>query len=293
MKKIFTLVLLFCSLLSFGQLTLITEKESQNLSPIQLSNGTIKFYVTNYYNKSFIKSIDIYNKDLSFYKTINISLNFPYDTTGHPQTYSGLKSIKDINDTRYYLTDKLFNLDDKIEFILNYNSIKYIPGGTSSKYYSVCILLNEDGKEIQKFSNLDSNIEGMSFNFLENLYVNFNNITKVYSVPGNLPCPTSCSQKAAAIAPISQPNEFKKIQVNGFPNPSSDNVTLEYSLPEGTPFGTLRLYSQTGVLVKEFKVSSQVDHLELPVSDYTPGTYYYELQAGGSSSGGKKMVVIH
>jgi hypothetical protein len=46
-------------------------------------------------------------------------------------------------------------------------------------------------------------------------------------------------------------------------------------------------------LVKEFKVSSQVDHLELPVSDYTPGTYYYELQAGGNTSGGKKIVVIH
>jgi hypothetical protein len=33
--------------------------------------------------------------------------------------------------------------------------------------------------------------------------------------------------------------------------------------------------------------------LELPVSEYTPGTYYYELQAGENTSGGKKMVVIH
>ena len=153
-------------------------------------------------------------------------------------------------------------------------------------------IINEDGKELQRITNLNTKNEGFEFIFSKYLYV-VNEKTQIYSVPGNLPCPSSCSQKAAGIAPISQPNEFKKIQVNGFPNPSSDNVTLEYSLPEGTPFGTLRLYSQTGVLVKEFKVSSQVDHLELPVSDYTPGTYYYELQAGGSSSGGKKMVVIH
>ena len=89
---------------------------------------------------------------------------------------------------------------------------------------------------------------------------------------------------------------FSRSQITklvGFPNPSSEKVTLAYSLPEGTQFGTLRLYTQTGELVKEFKVSNQVDHLELPVSEYNSGTYFYELQAGGSSSGGKKMVVIH
>ena len=152
---------------------------------------------------------------------------------------------------------------------------------------------------MNRFSNPDGDLRLTFWGYLDIDYLDYTNSdgaitnTKIYSVPGNLPCPSSCGQKAASIAPITQPNQFKEIQVNGFPNPSSDKVTLAYALPEGVAFGTLRLYTQTGELVKEFKVSSQVDHLELPVSEYTPGTYYYELQAGGSTSGGKKMVVIH
>ena len=296
MKKLFTLVLLFCSLQSFGQLTLIKETDS-DFYPFQLTNGDWKL-VTDVYSNNKYKSITFYNSDYSIYKTINISQKFPYDTTGYSENYIGLGEINVMNgiDNENPYTDKFFNSDDKIEFILEYKSRSNQNSSIANR--SVSIIMNEDGQEIQRFTNIYGDYIG--FNYWKNLNVGFENqknydlsITKIYSVPGNLPCPFTCGQKAAAIAPISQPNEFKKIQVNGFPNPSSDNVTLEYSLPEGTPFGTLRLYSQTGVLVKEFKVSSQVDHLELPVSDYTPGTYYYELQAGGSSSGGKKMVVIH
>ena len=103
-------------------------------------------------------------------------------------------------------------------------------------------------------------------------------------------CASSCYQKAASIAPITPSNEFKEIQVNGFPNPSSDKVTLAYALPEGVAFETLRLYTQTGELVKEFKVSYHVDHLELPVSEYTSGTYYYDLQEGGNTSGARRWL---
>lgn len=290
MKKLFTLVLLFCSLQSFAQLTLVNEKEFKDWKTIILSNGLIKLYTTKISNNK-IQSIEIYNNDLSLYKSINILQNFPYDTIGHTETFITLKPVKDISNYLYYFTDNLFNQDDKLEFIISYYSKKTTNG--LAKHNNVIIITNQDGKEIQRFTNLESVNESSSLYLYNNLFVTLNNITKIYSVPGNLPCPFTCSQKAAGIAPITQPNEFKEIQVTGFPNPSSEKVTLAYSLPEGTPFGTLRLYTQTGELVKEFKVSNQVDHLELPVSEYNSGTYFYELQAGGSSSGGKKMVVIH
>ncbi len=294
MKKLVALLLLCSSMQVFGQLTFVTEKESQGFKSFFLSDGSYKLYSTNYDNSSLqskIQSINIFNNDLTLSKTINISQTFPYDTLGHFEKYISYKSIKDFWSASHYFTDKLFNLDDKLELMISYSSKKITNGVT--KYFSVTVIINEDGKEIQKFSNLDSDSEGIKINLYNKLFVEINNKAKIYSVPGNLPCPSSCSQKSAAIAPISPANEFKEIQVNGFPNPSSDKVTLAYALPEGVSFGTLRLYTQTGELVKEFKVSSQVDHLELPVSDYTPGTYYYELQAGGNTSGGKKMVVIH
>jgi hypothetical protein len=237
---------------------------------------------------------------LSVYKIVDIQQVFPYDTTGFPDNHLSLNNVEVLSDgqdgTEYTFTDGFFNTDSKIEFTIQYRSHKY---ENSTNYErETRYILNEDGTEIQKFENKNGQV---GFKFWKYLNITFYNSaenykifnTKIYSVPGNLPCPSSCSQKAASIAPITQPNEYKGIQVTGFPNPSTDKVTLAYSLPEGTTFGTLRLYTQTGELVKEFKVSSQVDHLELPVSEYASGTYYYELQAGESSSGGKKMVVIH
>ena len=296
MKKMFTLVLLFCSLQSFGQLTLVKETDN-NLEAFMLSNGDWMLF-SNIYVENKLKSITFYKSDFSVYKTIDISQKFPYDNSGYNYNYISLDGINVMNgvDNDYMFTDKFFNSDEKIELILEYRSQSN--SNVSLANQSVSIIMNEDGQEIQRFTNLQST--SISFHYWKYLNILFENdkdydqsTTKFYSVPGNLPCPFTCGQKAASIAPITQPNEFKEIQVTGFPNPSSEKVTLAYTLPEGTPFGTLRLYTQTGELVKEFKVSNQVDHLELPVSEYNSGTYFYELQAGGSSSGGKKMVVIH
>jgi hypothetical protein len=294
MKKLFTLVLLFCSLQSFSQLTLVRKTEL-NLWPIQLSSGKWIFQENTKKNGK-LQSIKVYNDDYTTYKVVNINQTFPYDTTGFLENSINLNDLTrvDGNDNNYDLTDNFFNTDNKIELIISYQSSNNLTG----KKKCTTIIIDEDGNEIFRIINEQGN--WISFYYWKYLSIVIGNEetnstiqTHIYSVPGNLPCPFTCSQKAASIAPISQPNEFKEIQVTGFPNPSSEKVTLAYSLPEGTQFGTLRLYTQTGELVKEFKVSNQVDHLELPVSEYNAGTYFYELQAGGSSSGGKKMVVIH
>jgi hypothetical protein len=245
------------------------------------------------YDERKLQSVTFYNTDYSVYKVLNISQRFPFDTVGFKNRIEILE-IEQANgiDNDYPFTDNFFNLDSKIELVVYYESIKK---DNSQIQKSSILIINEDGTIIKQFDNTDGDLYINYWKYFDVIY-KYNSgsrLTKSYSVPGALPCPFTCSQKSAAIAPISPANEFKEIQVNGFPNPSSDKVTLAYTLPEGVSFGTLRLYTQTGELVKEFKVSSQVDHLELPVSDYTPGTYYYELQAGGNTSGGKKMVVIH
>ena len=298
MKKLFTLMLLFCSLLSFAQLTFVKETATQ-LVPFKLSNGESMLYSIEHSKNNKYSKLNLYKRDFSLYKVVTIPQVFPYDTTSFTNNYInfnqvGIMMFDDDPETSFSLSDRFFNNDDKIEFVISYRSTKYL----NSVFYSKTtnILVNEDGQEIIRFNNDIGDIDIVYWDYLNITFKNEKEKpinTKIYSVPGNLPCPSSCSQKAAGIAPISQPNEFKKIQVTDFPNPSSEKVTLAYTLPEGVSFGTLRLYTQTGELVKEFKVSNQVDHLELPVSEYNAGTYFYELQAGGSSSGGKKMVVIH
>ena len=295
MKKLITLILVLSAWNSFGQLTLVKELDN-GFEPFLLSNGKWMLYddvEKGNYDARKLQSITFYNPDYSVYKVLNIPQKFPFDTTGYKNSIE-LYDIEQSNgvDNDYYFTDNFFNLDSKIEVIIKYSS--QMPNSNNQK--ESLLIINEDGDLIQKFDNLNG---GIWINYWKYFVVAFeSNVEglesqKIYSVPGNLPCPFTCGQKAASIAPITQPNEFKEIQVNGFPNPSSDKVTLAYALPEGVAFGTLRLYTQTGELVKEFKVSNQVDHLELPVSEYTPGTYYYELQAGGNTSGGKKIVIIN
>jgi hypothetical protein len=298
MKKLITLILVLSAWNTFAQLTLVRETATQ-LVPFKLSNGESMLYSIEYSKNNKYSKLNLYKRDFSLYKVVTIPQVFPYDTTSFTNNYInfnqvGIMMFDDDPETSFSLSDRFFNNDDKIEFVISYRSTKYL----NSVFYSKTtnILVNEDGQEIIRFNNDIGDIDIVYWDYLNITFRNEKEKpinTKIYSIPGNLPCPTSCSQKAASIAPITPPNEFKGIQVTGFPNPSSDKVTLASALPEGVAFGTLRLYTQTGEMVKEFKVSSQVDHLELPVSEYTPGTYYYELQAGGSTSGGKKMVVIH
>ena len=299
MKKLVALLLLCSSLQAFGQLTLVRETKNKFV-PFRLSTSEwMLFSETKVSSK--MQSVTIYNKDYSIYKVIQIPQTFPYDTVGFKNSINivtvGLIRDDDDPDGTLVVSDKFFNNDSKLEILIGYNS--YLTKDNKTIRKSSILIINEDGLEIAKISNPDGDLRLTFWGYLDVDYIDYNNPsneiinTKIYSVPGNLPCSSSCSQKSASIAPITQTNEFKEIQVTGFPNPSSEKVTLAYTLPEGTPFGTLRLYTQTGELVKEFKVSNQVDHLELPVSEYNSGTYFYELQAGGSSSGGKKMVVIH
>jgi hypothetical protein len=292
MKKLITLILVLSAWNSFAQLTLVKEIEVNKANPILLSNGNIKFYTSNKnFNGSKILSLDLFNDDLSFYKKIEISQTFPFDTTGLEEVWLSLKSIDDISGNNYYFTDNFFNLDNKLEFILSYFGSKTVNG--ARKYYQVVIIANEEGKEIHRFTNLNTVYEGLGMRFSKYLSVTFNNKTQLYSVPGNFPCPSSCNQKPASISPIDPSNAVNKLSIEGFPNPTSEKITLAYTLPKGSSYGTIRLYSQTGTLVKEFKVTDQFDHLELPVADYAAGTYFYELQVDGNSSGGKKMLVVH
>lgn len=301
MKKLITLILVLSAWNSFAQLTFVRET-SQDLRPFLLSNGKWMFSSNSNNSKlndSKLKSITFYNQDFSVYKIVDIAQSFPFDTVGFQNNSIRLENIEVLgenNGADFEFTDGFFNNDSKIEFIIKYSSYKYENSQNYSK--ETVYILNEDGLEIQKFENLKGQIQ---FNFWKNLNVIFDNSiekykvynTKIYSVPGNLPCPSSCNQKPASISPIDPSNAVNKLSIEGFPNPTSEKITLAYTLPKGSFYGTIRLYSQTGTLVKEFKVSDQFDHLELPVADYAAGTYFYELQVDGNSSGGKKMLVVH
>ena len=296
MKILFTLLLLCGSMQVFGQFTLVKETDKK-LTPFMLSNGDWMLVSENSVSDK-LKSLNFYKSDLSVYRTVNMPQVFPHDTIKCNLNDCDLNSIflssvdilGDNSGKDFTFTDNFFNTDSKIEIILTYRSRKI---GEFNK--ETVLIINEDSQEVMRFISPNGMVNISYWKYLNvETGVGYNSFaTKMYRIPGNLPCTSSCSQKPASISPIDPSNAVNKLSIEGFPNPTTEKITLAYTLPKGSSYGTIRLYSQSGTLVKEFKVSDQFDHLELPVSDYAAGTYFYELQVDGNSSGGKKMLIVH
>jgi hypothetical protein len=79
---------------------------------------------------------------------------------------------------------------------------------------------------------------------------------------------------------------------NAYPNPNNGSAKIDYTLPPGVNEGDIVFYNLQGMEVKRFKVDRTFNTLLISTKDIAAGTYYYQLQTSGESSGGKKMVVI-
>ena len=95
------------------------------------------------------------------------------------------------------------------------------------------------------------------------------------------------------IPKIEQP--LQVLSANMYPNPSTDIVTIEYTLPfnAGNCKLMFGLYDNYGNLIKEFQINSKpvsINSFNLDVSDLVDGIYMYRLQFGNSQIT-KKLIV--
>lgn len=79
---------------------------------------------------------------------------------------------------------------------------------------------------------------------------------------------------------------------NAIPNPTEGNTRVNYTLPEGANTGEIVFCNQQGEEVKRFKVDRTFDHLLISTADLPAGSYFYQLQCGGTTIGGKKVIVV-
>ena len=238
---------------------------------IELNSGHEKFYQYFGYDTN---KIVLYNLDMSIYKTIDIP-DFP-DTNDYEAVM--------------YISDNLFDTDDKIEYLLfSYNWIK---------------IYNEDG--LLKFAKdsvtipittpaaYDAEVSEFIFNTYEGTIMILQENTGnydflIYDLPGVLPCDL-CEGSIVGKKSIS---EIKKSLLSqSFPNPSKDFTRIDYKLPDGTTSGTITLYDIRGRTIKTYIVESDNDNLEISTRNLRPGTYYYNLTTENGVSQGKKMIKI-
>jgi hypothetical protein len=279
MKKIFLMVV-FSAVISFyavqnsvAQINYETTYYFSAMRMIYLTHAGPKWIAPA--NNGF----NLYNIDHSLYRYIPVA-------TQPVQTGSA------------FVTEDLFDNDStNIEFL-----ISAIPTSTQQfvKIYREdgALLFQRDSAYIP-FGSVSSNIENYSNVFptdsgtklVLQFYAPYK--SEIYSLPGKLPCPITCGGVSSAelanmdVQKISNPNSHLP-----FPNPSSTQTHIPYSLPDGETQGEIIFYDAMGTEVKRFKVDRTFSDLVLTAGDLSAGSYYYHLVTTHSKSEGKKLVVI-
>ncbi len=232
------------------------------------------FANTNYYsglqvvndnNSTFYCKIDevnrqvkLYNMNYTIYKTINLQVGDKYK--------SGSLMC-------YLFSTKLFNNDEKIEFLVSFGS-----GDTEISGNYKLFLYNEDGVVIKDFGDYIVHhdcppvIIKTSTNEIKliltktvvdktttNWIYSYN--TDIYSLQGSL----------SALVPA------ESIQQNSFayPNPSSTIITLPYVLSSNES-AYMKIYNSNGLLIEQKNIDSSFDKILLDVSTYAAGVYIYD-----------------
>ncbi|MDQ5930832.1 MAG: hypothetical protein QG594_2621 [Bacteroidota bacterium] len=246
MKKIiFGLIAIFgISITTFAQVTLEHSYVCQYQSN---KNAKVKSFLTdnglNYYtlddNTNIMK---FYNSSHVLYKTINVPI---------PNSTSKIYYIQ-------FISDKLFNSDSNIEFIVTTIS-SMVGGGYNS------ILCNENGVILQQFGNKEYSyiIKDNSNNFKLIMETNYGDVGDydVYSLSGSL---SNAQQKIIS-------KDFI-----GIPNPVENIISISNNLQE-SKVGILEVFDLNGKKVIQQNVIGGSDYINLEVKDLSNGVYIYKL----------------
>lgn len=276
-KNILIILCILFNMYSYSQISLIHDYDSA--STISAFSGGVNQLI--YINlevsgERYIKisrsgkKISIYNLNHSLLKTIPAPF-LPSNT-----------STGDI----LYLSEKLFDLDNKMEFMLINND------GNTGTYYTA--IYNEDGALL--FSDTGAAMIKMNVPLQQYPIYNTSQGTimilsyryghaKVFSLPGIL---STAIEQANGQLIQAQSGQLSNL----YPNPSNGAVTLQYELPKEERQGELILYNMQGAEVKRYKVDNTFKDVIIDNTQLPAGTYFYQLQTSKGAVGTKKMVVV-
>jgi len=244
MKKKLLYLFITISTISFGQTLETTyttsgydEREKPNFA--FNINGETKFYTLDWTNKE----VKIYDSSHNIYKTVSISLESGYE-------------MREL----YLATDKLFNSNSKIEFLIY--SVQ-----TSSPYQPNLRLFDEDGNLLFDFGNsrgielFKTSNNGYKL-LTSQMTTNTNEISyKVYSLSGTLS--------------INQESLLNKAVIL-FPNPTSETLNLRNLKRNGNE-SLLEIFSIQGKKVLSKKIEQNESEISVNISHLSKGIYIYKI----------------
>jgi len=266
--------LLFIALLAFGmnanaQITLEHTYDSAST----LGNGlNDQLMIINFESSGerYVKvnrtghCISIYNMNHTLNKTISL------DTFFLGCNYTLIDVL--------YISEHLFNDDNKIEFMCVSGNNTYI----FNEDYD--LLFAEPGAPYIRPNCEQQQLPIYNTALGTKMILSYTNgQAKVFNLPGTL---------SESIAESNSVLILQSSVSNPYPNPTTTTTQIDYKLPDGVNEGEIVFYDLAGNEVKRFTVDKTFTTLLVSTTDITAGTYYYQLQTTGQSSDGKKMVVI-
>lgn len=243
-KKITLLALFLTSTLSFSQATL------EHSYIINQDEGGDQSYFFNTETASYHYTFDtnnvlkIYTENHSVYKTLTLPVDSGYA----------------INNM-YLFTDKLFNSDNLIEFLLVTRS----PTGTHKMS-----LINENGVVLQQFGDKQDAL------IVKTLSNNYKLITQKATYASNIYTTTKDVYALTGSLSVNQSKALSKSLV-AYPNPVKDVLNITNPSYK-TADANLKVYSVSGKLVLEKNIAdNNEDFIKLDVSGLQSGVYVYKI----------------
>ena len=284
MKNFIIIALLAIGFSSKAQITFEHDYDSASTLPHGTHNLddqliVVKFEIS---GDRYVK-INRHGKYIAIYD-MNHSLIKKIDCSSLPLEYGFLMG------SVIYISEQLFNMDSKIEFLYGFED------ATSSPITYFTGVYNEDG--VLLFSDttgvpiVDVNTPQQQLpiyntsNGTKMILSYPNGHAKVFNLPGTL------SEGIANANNNLIAMQSKDYLSNPYPNPTTNSTKIDYTLPDSVNEGDIVFYNLQGMEVKRFKVDKTFSTLLVSTADIAAGTYLYQLQTSAVSTEGKKMVVI-
>ncbi|TGE23724.1 T9SS type A sorting domain-containing protein [Hymenobacter aquaticus] len=236
--------------------------QSEDLFPIKLSTGEAKYVRFN----SATRLMTLYNLNHSQFKQLTV----PAPPAGY-----GAPGID-------YVSDKLFNQDAALEYIVYYNRTNATSQETTMlNVYSEAgtLLLRSDSAYVNHIFNTSAGTKMLLSKAYPSLTGGNRSKVVAYALGGTL---TTLKTQQAEADGLRQP----------YPNPATESLRLPYEVKKGT--ATLRITDAAGRTVATYQVDSTFDHLLLNAGELRSGVYFYQVVAAdGSASPARRFVVSH
>ncbi|WP_051203870.1 T9SS type A sorting domain-containing protein [Hugenholtzia roseola] len=104
----------------------------------------------------------------------------------------------------------------------------------------------------------------------------------------------SFSLQAQQLYPLSDDTQKAKIEISeAYPNPASQVLNFAYQLENNSDEAKVLIHNLLGSLVAEIKLSAFDAQVQIPVSEYKAGIYFYTISVNNQNIVTKKFIIKH